>query len=58
VLRMAVLEQQRGDAGLINQLPSLLGQVTEEQVTAAAALLRPTRRATVEVEVPSGGTSK
>jgi len=55
---MAVLEQQRGDAGLINQLPSLLGQVTEEQVTAAAALLRPTRRATVEVEVPSGGTSK
>jgi zinc protease len=58
VLRMAVLEQQRGDAGLINQLPSLLGQVTREQVTAAAALLRPARRATVEVEVPSGGTSK
>jgi predicted Zn-dependent peptidase len=58
VLRMAVLEQQRGDAGLINQLPSLLGQVTGEQVTAAAALLRPARRATVEVEVPSGGTSK
>jgi hypothetical protein len=55
---MAVLEQQRGDAGLINQLPSLLGQVTGEQVTAAAALLRPARRATVEVEVPSGGTSK
>jgi hypothetical protein len=58
VLRMAVLEQQRGDAGLINQLPSLLGQVTDEQVVAAAAQLRPTRRATVEVEVPSGGTSK
>jgi zinc protease len=58
VLRMAVLEQQRGDAGLINQLPSLLGQVTDEQVIAAAAQLRPARRATVEVEVPSGGTSK
>jgi zinc protease len=52
VLRMAVLEQQRGDAGLINELPSLLGQVTEEQVTAAAAALRPGRRATVEVLVP------
>jgi predicted Zn-dependent peptidase len=55
VLRMAVLEQQRGDAGLINQLPSLLGQVTEEQVAAAAAMLRPARRATVEVQIPTGG---
>jgi predicted Zn-dependent peptidase len=54
VLRMAVLEQQRGDAGLINQLPSLLGQVTEEQVVAAAAALRPARRATIEV-IPGGG---
>jgi predicted Zn-dependent peptidase len=53
VLRMAVLEQQRGDAGLINQLPSLLGQVTEEQVVAAAAALRPARRATIEV-IPGG----
>jgi zinc protease len=46
--------QQRGDAGLINHLPSLLGQVTEELVVAAAATLRPARRATIEV-VPGGG---
>ncbi len=58
VLRMAVLEQQRGDAGLINALPRLLGQVTEEQIVAAAATLRPHRRATVEVQVPSDGGTK
>jgi predicted Zn-dependent peptidase len=50
-LRMAVLELQRGDAGVMNDLPRLIGQVTEEQVVAAAASLRPNRRATVEVEV-------
>ncbi|MDP9797667.1 putative Zn-dependent peptidase [Catenuloplanes nepalensis] len=48
-LRMAVLEQQRGEPELLNQLPVLLGDVTEEQIRAAAATLRPQRRATVEV---------
>lgn len=48
-LRMAVLEQQRGEPGLLNELPRLLGEVTEESVRAAAATLRPGRRATVEV---------
>ncbi len=50
-LRMAVLEQQRGTPELMNELPSLLGEVTEAQVVAAAASLRPERRATVEVQV-------
>jgi zinc protease len=50
-LRMAVLEQQRGNPGLINDLPRLIGEVTAEQVIAAAAALRPNRRATVEVRV-------
>jgi zinc protease len=50
-LRMAVLEQQRGNPGLINDLPRLIGEVTEEQVVAAAAMLRPGRRATIEVQV-------
>ncbi len=50
-LRMAVLELQRGDASAMNELPKLIGQVTEEQVVAAAATLRPARRATVEVKV-------
>ena len=50
-LRMAVLEQQRGDATVMNDLPQLIGEVTEEQVVAAAAALRPERRATVEVKV-------
>ena len=44
-LRMAVLEQQRGDADLMNELPKLIGEVTEEQIVAAAATLRPDRRA-------------
>ncbi|HKS98007.1 MAG TPA: pitrilysin family protein [Rugosimonospora sp.] len=50
-LRMAVLEQQRGNPGLINDLPRLIGEVTEQQVVAAAAMLRPGRRATIEVQV-------
>jgi zinc protease len=48
-LPMAVLEEQRGDPGLLNELPRLVGQVTEAQIVAAAATLRPERRATVEV---------
>ena len=34
---MAVLEQQRGDASVMNDLPQLIGAVTDEQVLAAAA---------------------
>jgi len=52
---MAVLEQQRGTAALINDLPRLLGEVTEDQITAAAGLLRSNRRASVEVQI-NGGT--
>ena len=54
-LRLAVLEQQRGDAGLAAQLPQLLAEVTEDQVRAAAATLVPSRRAVVEV-IPGSGT--
>src|SRR5207245_6897218 len=50
-LRMAGLEQQRGNPALINDLPRLLGEVTEEQIIAAAAALRPNRRATIEVQI-------
>ena len=50
-LRLAVLEQQRGDASVMNDLPQLIGAVTAEQVLAAAAAIRPDRRASVEVKV-------
>jgi zinc protease len=50
-LRMAVLEQQRGDATVMNDLPKLLSEVTPEQVIAAAAMLRPERRASMEAIV-------
>jgi zinc protease len=50
-LRMAVLELQRGDASVMNELPKLIGQVTDEQVVAAAARLTADRRATIEVKV-------
>jgi len=52
-LQMAVVEQQRGDASLLNELPRLLGEVTEAQVLAAAEQLRPARRASIEV-IPGG----
>src|SRR5690606_33267907 len=55
-LQMAVVEQQRGDgpgAHLVNDLPRLINEVTPEQVVAAAATLRPRRRASIEV-VPGG----
>ena len=48
-LPMAVLELQRGRPELLNELPRLVGEVTEAQIVAAAASLRPERRATVEV---------
>jgi len=53
-LQMAVLEQQRGAPELVNELPRLVGEVTAEQVIAAAATLVPSRRASVEVV--AGGT--
>ncbi|GGK16981.1 peptidase M16 [Pilimelia terevasa] len=52
-LRMAVLEQQRGAPELLNALPGLVSEVTAEQVSAAAATLRPQRRAVVEA-MPGG----
>ncbi|MEV6487700.1 pitrilysin family protein [Actinoplanes sp. NPDC051633] len=48
-LPMAVLELQRGRPELLNEVPKLVGEVTEAQIVAAAASLRPERRATVEV---------
>jgi predicted Zn-dependent peptidase len=48
-LPMAVLELQRGRPELLNELPKLIGEVTEAQIKAAAAALRPENRATVEV---------
>ena len=39
----------RSEPGLLNELPRLVGEVTEEQVRAAAAALRPERRASIEV---------
>ncbi|UQU65893.1 insulinase family protein [Couchioplanes caeruleus] len=48
-LPMAVLELQRGRPELLNELPRLVGEVTEAQIVAAAASLRPESRATVEV---------
>ncbi|GGK00782.1 peptidase M16 [Pilimelia anulata] len=52
-LRMAVFEQQRGAPELLNELPRLISEVTAEQVGAAAAALRPQRRAVVEA-IPGG----
>jgi predicted Zn-dependent peptidase len=54
-LRYAVIEQQRGEAGLADELPALLAQVTDDQVRQAAATLTTSRRAVVEV-VPGGGS--
>ena len=54
-MQLAVLEVQRGAPGLLNELPRLVGEVTEEQIRAAAASLTVARRATVEVI--AGGAS-
>jgi zinc protease len=48
-LPMAVLEMQRGRPELLNEVPKLVGEVTEAQIVAAAASLRPQRRASIEV---------
>jgi predicted Zn-dependent peptidase len=53
-LPMAALEQQRGRPQLLNELPRLVGDVTEAQIVAAAATLRPERRATIEL-IPGAG---
>ncbi len=53
-LPMAVLELQRGRPGLLNELPRLINEVTAEQIVAAAATLRPERRAVVEVTPGAG----
>ena len=53
-LPMAVLETQRGRPELLNELPRLVGEVTEAQIVAAAATLRPERRATIEL-IPGAG---
>jgi len=52
----AVLEQQRGRAELLNELPDLLAAVTAEQVVAAAATLRPDNRALLELR-PAGAAA-
>ncbi len=49
----ATLELIHGDASLINDLPQMLAAVTPEQIRAAAASLRPERRASLEV-IPGG----
>jgi predicted Zn-dependent peptidase len=53
-LQMAVLEQQRGAPELLNDLPRLVGEVTEPAVRDAAARLTADRRATVEVIAGAG----
>ena len=52
-LRMAVLELQRDKPALLNDLPHLIAEVSEEQIRQAAAALRPNRRASIEV-LPGG----
>ncbi|PZM88743.1 MAG: peptidase M16, partial [Actinobacteria bacterium] len=53
-LQLATLELQRGEPALLNELPRRIGEVTEEQIRAAAAALRPHRRASVVVEPGAG----
>jgi predicted Zn-dependent peptidase len=45
----AVLEQQRDRPELLNELPAMLGEVTAEQVVAAAATLGRDNRAVLEL---------
>jgi zinc protease len=52
-LAMASLEQQRQDPALVAGLAALIGAVTADQVVAAAATLRPDRRARLDL-VPGG----
>lgn len=50
---LSVLEQQRGRPELLAELPGHVAAVTEEQVAAAAARLRPDARAVLELQ-PGG----
>ena len=52
-LSLAAFELVHGRAELLAELPALLGEVTDEQVRAAAATLRPDRRGVLEL-VPGG----
>jgi zinc protease len=47
--QLSVFELQHGDAERVNDLGQLVGEITAEQVMAAAARLRPERRATIEL---------
>ncbi|MGH8795144.1 MAG: M16 family metallopeptidase [Stackebrandtia sp.] len=49
VLRLGTASALHGDADVARRLPRQLGEVTEEQITIAAASLTPSRRAVVEV---------
>ena len=53
--QIAVFEQQRDRAELVGELPDLLDRVTDDQVQAAAATLRPDNRAVLELR--PGGSS-
>ncbi len=57
VTTMAVLEQQRGRAELVNELPALLASVTAEAVQAAAATLGRDNRAVLELRPIAGASS-
>ncbi|ADD41472.1 M16 family metallopeptidase [Stackebrandtia nassauensis] len=49
VLRLGTAAALHGDADVARQLPRLLGEVTAAEITQAASLLTPQRRAVVEV---------
>ena len=51
---MAVFEQQRDRAELVNELPALLRRVTPQQVQQAAATLTPSTRALLELRPGTG----
>jgi zinc protease len=55
ILAMASLEQQRQDPGLVAELPALIGEVTADQVVAAAGTLRRDNRARLDL-VPGGSS--
>lgn len=54
-LHLAVFEQQRDRAELVNELPGLLAAVTDAQVQAAAATLTPDTRTVLELRPATTG---
>jgi predicted Zn-dependent peptidase len=48
-LQLSALEQRHGRAELLSELPGLIGAVTDDEVRTAAAMLRPDRRAVIEL---------